>query len=91
MIAQSNVAGRAATVARAFQGGGKTDWHLPSKDELTQMYLPNWMIGGIASGWYWSSSEDGDVGLPWIENFLNGLQSVGSKTIAYYVRPVRGF
>ena len=91
MIAQSNVAGRAATVARAFQGGGKTDWHLPSKDELTQMYLPNWMIGGIASGWYWSSSEDGDVGLPWVENFLNGLQSIGSKTIAYYVRPVRAF
>ncbi len=34
MIAQSNTAGKAATIARAFQGGGKTDWHLPSKDEL---------------------------------------------------------
>lgn len=32
-----NTAGNAATVARAFQGGGKTDWSLPSKAELNAL------------------------------------------------------
>ena len=37
IILQSNTAGKAATTARDYRGGGKTDWFLPSKLELNQL------------------------------------------------------
>ena len=41
-LGQSASAGYAPTVARAYQGGGLTDWHLPSKHELNQMCRDVW-------------------------------------------------
>jgi hypothetical protein len=58
MITQSGSKGKAGTVARAFQGGGKTDWFLPSKDELNQMFVNKAAIGDVTSEVYWSSSEN---------------------------------
>ena len=89
IITQSNVAGRAATVARAFQGGGKTDWFLPSKDELTQVYRQKSVLGGFDFNYYWSSSE-GAAGLAWFQGF-DGYGDNGAKTATLYVRPVRAF
>ena len=90
MIAQSNYAGWAATVARAFRGGGKSDWFLPSKDELNQMYLQRSAIGGFASDFYRSSSED-DANGAWYQFFNGGGQLKDGKTGTGYVRPVRAF
>ena len=89
IITQSNVAGRAATVARAFQGGGKTDWFLPSKDELTQVYRQKSVLGGFDFNYYWSSSE-GAAGLAWFQGF-DGYGDNGAKSATLYVRPVRAF
>ena len=53
-------------MAKAYAGGGYTDWFLPSKDELNLMYTNKATInttatanGGssFSSSWYWSSTE----------------------------------
>jgi uncharacterized Zn-binding protein involved in type VI secretion len=47
----------AAGLARAYNGGGYSDWYLPSKDELQKLYLNRLIIGGFSSVKYWSSSD----------------------------------
>jgi hypothetical protein len=50
----------AASIARAYNAGGYSDWFLPSKDELYKMYLNRSYIGGFSyetNGGYWSSTE----------------------------------
>jgi Protein of unknown function (DUF1566) len=46
IVAQTgNVAGSSAAVlALSFRGGSKTDWHLPSKDELNQLCRYAWTL-----------------------------------------------
>ena len=51
----------AAGLARAYTGGGYTDWYLPSKDELAKLYENRVLIGGFKTVFpnahYWSSTE----------------------------------
>jgi hypothetical protein len=47
----------AAGLARAYDGGGYTDWFLPSKDELNKLYLNRAAIGGFVQASYWTSTE----------------------------------
>jgi hypothetical protein len=85
---QNTTQGKAATVARAYQGGRKTDWYLPSKDELNQVYLKKGEIGGIDSDYYWSSSEV-DADNAWYQDFGDGSYLNYHKVSSFYVRPVR--
>jgi hypothetical protein len=81
----------AATVARAFGGGSKSDWYLPSKDELNQLNLRNTTVGGFVGGaGYWSSSESTASGA-WGQSFPEGTQLNFSKSFTQYVRPIRAF
>ena len=81
----------AAGLAWDYSNNGKTDWHLPSKDELNQLYLARASIGGLAFQYYWSSSEI-DESNAWRHSFVNGFQYVGAKnSAANYVRAVRAF
>ena len=89
----------AAGVARAYQGGGYTDWSLPSKDELSYMYWNRTMINTTASdnggsdlsnNFYWSSTENG-LELARYRNFGDGLGGTQPKTFTLDVRAVRRF
>jgi hypothetical protein len=92
-MAMSSIAGsgNAATYARAFRGGSQTDWYLPSRDELSQMYSQKAVIGGFSSDNYWSSSEY-DLGAAYGRNFGTGFETgLIPKSSTKYVRPVRAF
>ena len=89
----------AAGLARAYTGGGHTDWFLPSKDELNKMYLNKATINTTAAsnygsnfstGSYWSSTEYG-TNYVWTQWFINGNHSFNSKNITIRVRAVRAF
>jgi hypothetical protein len=55
-----------------YKGGGYTDWYLPSKDELNQMYknLHKNALGGFDNfAFYWSSTE-GDDDDVWVQYLM---------------------
>jgi uncharacterized protein YjbI with pentapeptide repeats len=85
--------------------GGKTDWHLPSLDELNQVcryarQLPvdtavcsgGTLRAGFIGASYWSSTER-STSYAWYQNFSNGGQAHNDspKSLGIYVRPVRLF
>jgi hypothetical protein len=85
----------AAGLARAFTGGGYTDWYLPSKNELNKLYINRTASGGFASGgiegdFYWSSSEFSSSEA-WDQEFNVGSQGYGIKSFPTYVRAIRSF
>jgi formylglycine-generating enzyme required for sulfatase activity len=91
----------AAERADALVLGGQSDWFLPSKDELNQMYInlhsASTPLGGFSTDYYWSSSEWSSPApefagvFAYSQNFDGGGQSNGGKTNLYRVRPVRAF
>ena len=80
----------AAALARAYEGEGKTDWFLPSRDELSELFKERDRVGGFATVAYWSSSEF-STSTVWNQNFSSGGLSFSSKTTSIQVRPVRAF
>lgn len=81
----------AAVSAHAYKGGGKSDWFLPSKGELIQMYLfSNKTKKGGFAAYYWSSTEDG-ASYVYHHNLTNGDPAISVKSAIRYVRPIRAF
>ncbi len=96
----------AAGLARAYNGGGYSDWYLPSSDELYKLIVNKVAIGGFSNGdaygngsYYWSSSE---AYIPatftpgnhaWaISTYMNPLEpAVSGKEQIFRVRAVRSF
>ena len=86
----------AAQTSLNYESEGYSDWYLPSKDELDEMYntIGNGSlegnIGGFAYTWYWSSSENNLSGA-WSVFFMDGYSYGGNKNPALLVRVVRTF
>lgn len=98
IIAKQNSTGRpfaAAALAIAYNGGGYSDWFLPSKDELYQLYLNRVAIGGFEASWYWSSTEKNTwyaEALDFITgNFDSNGGYKGPGATPYKVRAIREF
>lgn len=91
---------RGAVAARAYRGGGKTDWSVPSYGELTQMWSftgSNYRtaLGLTGGNFYFSSSESANAGQEdkaWGYCFVcGGSNATLNKLGAYFLRPVRAF
>ena len=86
-----STAGIAARICGDLVLGGYSDWYLPSKGELNQLYLNRVAVGVFYVNWYWSSSE-GDSNGAWEQNFANGIQTNSIKYYGYnIVHAVRAF
>ncbi len=81
----------AAVVVSAYRGGGKSDWYLPSRDELRALFLRQKVSSGFQLHGYWSSSEESPT-TSWIQDFYADYTPAPSdKSYANYVRPIRAF
>ena len=89
----------AAGLARAYNGGGYTDWFLPSKDELSEMQTNKATINTTASqnsgsdfstNFYWSSTEHNDQ-YAWEMSIISGSAAYYEKASYNGVRAVRAF
>jgi hypothetical protein len=91
IVAGCPTIGIAAQICDALVLNGYSDWFLPSKDELNQMYLQKNVIGGFANTeWCWSSSEY-DNGDAWVQDLYGGDQGYLNKGNPQPMRAVRAF
>ena len=80
----------AAGAARGYNGGGLTDWFLPSMEELNLMSEQREQVEGLAAYAYWSSTQQ-TPSFAWYQLMTRGYQLNWLKSNAFYVRPVREF
>ena len=82
----------AAKACKDYRGGGKSDWFLPSKDELNALYENREWAENMQKKWYWSSSQYYDSNyLAWGQGLKDGDQYLGSKYNYSGVRAIRAF
>ncbi len=85
-----STAGIAARLCDDLDLNGYTDWFLPSKDELYQMYVQKSFIPGFTGGWYWSSSEASSANA-YMQDIGTGEQTYVTKAYQPNVRAVRAY
>ncbi len=73
-----------------FVSNGYSDWFLPNKDQLNQLYINESAVGDFVDKFYWSSTER-DASNAWRQFFGDGYQHDYSKSQGYRARAVRAF
>lgn len=100
IIAQgnSNTGSAAAALAHSYSstvsGNSFSDWYLPTKNELNQLFLQRAIVEGLAStpeSYYWTSSEYSSASSAWVQDFFDGWQGSGGKPDSWLIRPIRAF
>jgi len=93
IILTTDAAAPASKACKEYSGGGKTDWFLPSKDELYMLYICENIIGNMKTGWYWSSSQTQYYhDSAFLQYFPDGNQDLYSSGVdTYNVRTIRAF
>lgn len=92
IILNQGVGAYAAQLCANYQNGGYGDWYLPSKYELNLLFAQKTVVGGIASAYYWSSSESTQATTAWVQYIGgSGLQQTFPKSNTHYVRAIRAF
>jgi hypothetical protein len=82
-------------IAWGYSNNGKTDWHLPSSEELNQLYRQK-LTAGIANKIFWSSTEHSGFAIK-IQEFNSGTTGSSSPGYTpdpewqYLVQPIRAF
>lgn len=90
IIAAQGAGSYAAMLCYNLVLDGYNDWYLPSKDELTKLYVNRLAIGGFANNYYWTSSEDAPDGAR-RRHFGTGTESGEYKGMPLLVRAIRSF
>ena len=100
IMAGCPTAGIAARLCGDLTLNGYSDWYLPSKDELSKLYLNRVAIGGFrtgpATGGYWSSTKGRDTPgsqelYAYFQNFWDGNSAGNDRNNLFGVRPIRSF
>ncbi|MEY2626676.1 MAG: hypothetical protein RJB08_435 [Actinomycetota bacterium] len=86
----------AAGYAETYSSQGKSDWFLPSKDELNEVQKQSTKIPGIRvntnqSASTYQSSTEMTAFYSWAQTMSTGFASNVNKTAGYRVRAIRAF
>lgn len=93
-LSQNTAAVSAAVYANEYTNNGYSDWYLPSKGELNELYAARATVGDLRTSgnptMYWSSTEAFTFAA-WWQDMANGTQSVEARSnnLAAWVRPIR--
>ena len=83
----------AMAACKNYKKNGYSDWFLPDREQLAELYLRRSVVGGLApNNAYWSSTESDLPDCAWLQYFSTGAQYRNfTKNYLFYVRAVRAF